>query len=79
LNGGKTSDGFDYAGPLAETVQLGNVATRLAVGQVDPRTGRMETPRLIEWDAEAMRIPNLPEAEALLTRVYRAGWEVAPA
>jgi predicted dehydrogenase len=79
LNGGKTSDGFDYAGPLAETVQLGNVATRLAVGQVDQRTGRMETPRLIEWDAEAMRIPNLPEAEALLTRVYRAGWEVAPA
>jgi dihydropyrimidine dehydrogenase (NAD+) subunit PreA len=52
---------------------------RIEPGQVDQRTGRMETPRLIEWDAEAMRIPNLPEAEALLTRVYRAGWEVAPA
>ena len=28
--GTKTSAGFDYAGPLTETVQLGNVATRMA-------------------------------------------------
>jgi hypothetical protein len=51
----------------------------LAVGQIDQRTGRMEKPKLIEWDAANMKIPNLPEAEALLTRAYRAGWEVAPA
>lgn len=79
LKGGKTSDGFHYAGPLAETVQLGNVATRLAVGQIDQRTGRMEEPKIIEWDAANLRIPNRPEAEPLLTKTYRPGWEVAPA
>lgn len=79
LKGEKTSDGFHYAGPLAETVQLGNVATRMAVGQIDQRTGRMEKPKLIEWDAANMKIPNMPEAEALLTRSYRAGWEIQPA
>jgi predicted dehydrogenase len=79
LKGEKTSDGFHYAGPLAETVQLGNVATRLAVGQIDQRTGRMEAPKLIEWDAVNFRIPNRPEAEPLLTKTYRAGWEQTPA
>ncbi|MCB1228223.1 MAG: Gfo/Idh/MocA family oxidoreductase [Verrucomicrobiales bacterium] len=79
LAGEKTSDGFHYAGPLAETVQLGNVATRLARGVMDPRIHREDTPRLIEWDAENLRIPNLPEAEKLLTKTYRPGWELAPA
>ena len=78
LKGEKTSDGFHYAGPLAETVQLGNVATRLAVGQIDQRTGRMEKPKVIEWDAANLKIPNLPEAERLLTKSYRPGWEIAP-
>ncbi len=79
FKGEKTSDGFHYAGPLAETVQLGNVATRLAVGQIDQRTGRMEEPKIIEWDAGNLRIPNRPEAEPLLTKTYREGWAVEPA
>lgn len=79
LAGEKTSDGFHYAGPLAETVQLGNVATRLARGMMDKRIGREDSPRLIEWDAKNMRIPNLPEAEKLLTKTYREGWELQPA
>jgi predicted dehydrogenase len=76
LKGEKTSDGFDYAGPLSETVQLGNVATRLAVGQIDQRTGRMEEPKVIHWDTEAFKITNLPEANALLSKSYRPGWEI---
>ena len=59
----KTSDGFHYAGPLAETVQLGNVAARF--------------PGItMEWDSKTMKIANKPEAEALLSKSYRKGFEV---
>ena len=40
----KTSDGFHYAGPLAETVQLGNVATRFAAPTIDPASTRVAAP-----------------------------------
>lgn len=63
LGGPKTTDGFDYAGPLTETVQLGNVATRVPG-------------KTLEWDASAMKFPNAPEAEKLLTKEYRKGFEV---
>jgi predicted dehydrogenase len=62
----KTTDGFHYAGPLAETVQLGNIAAR------HPGT-------TLEWDAKAMKILNKPEAEAMLTKTYRKGFEVPAA
>jgi predicted dehydrogenase len=76
----KTSDGFHYAGPLAETVQLGNVATRLAIPKIDPVTGRMEEAnKVLEWDAANLRFPNAPEADMLLTKTYRKGFEVAAA
>lgn len=65
LNGTKTTDNFDYAGPLTETVQLGNVATRV------PNV-------TLQWDAAALRIPNSPEADRLLTQKYRDGWTIAP-
>jgi hypothetical protein len=65
LAGRKTTDGFDYAGPLTETVQLGNVAARLP-GQS------------ITWDAAAFRT-NLPAADKLLTKSYRSGFEVTEA
>jgi len=65
LAGTKTTDGFDYAGPLTEAVQLGNVATR--------------SPGVtLEWNAADFRIPNHPEAERLLTKPYREGWKIEP-
>jgi hypothetical protein len=30
--------------------------------------------RRIEWDAAAMKVTNLPEANAFVTKVYRGGW-----
>jgi predicted dehydrogenase len=66
LAGKTTSDGFHYAGPLAETVQLGNVAARMPGVE-------------LKWDAEALKITNSPEANALLTKNYRPGFEVKPA
>src|SRR5262249_42943171 len=59
----KTTSHFDYAGPLTETVLLGSVAIRV------PR----ET---LEWDADALRISNSTDANSLLTKSYRKGWEV---
>ena len=76
LTGEKTSDGFHYAGPLAEAVQLGNVATRLATGPIDSRTGDPLEPKILEWDAKALRVTNLPEANPLLTKTYREGWAI---
>lgn len=53
---------FSYAGPLAEICCLGNIAKR-----ADAR---------IEWDAANMKVTNLAEANAFVTREYRKGWEV---
>ena len=65
LGGPKTTDNVDYAGPLTEAVQLGNVATRYPGVK-------------LEWDAAALRIPNYPAADKLLTKPYRDGWKIDP-
>ena len=83
-DGTKTSDGFDYAGWLSEAAQLGNIATRLPKRPVNSR-GKLSVPpdekdlNVLEWDAGNLRITNNTEAQALLTRTYRKGWEVSPA
>jgi predicted dehydrogenase len=58
--GRTTTCGFDYAGPLTETVLLGNVAYRAG--------------RPIEWDTENLKITNEPEAMKFIRREYRKGW-----
>ncbi len=55
---------FSYAAPLTEVMLLGFVALRAGQG------------RKIHYDGHNMRITNVPEANAFLTREYRAGWEV---
>ena len=60
---GQAEAGFDYSGPLTETVLLGTVALRLP-GQT------------LEWDAANMTFTNAQEANALLRRTYRDGWSV---
>jgi len=65
LAGTQTTDSFSYAGPLTEAVQLGNVATRL------PGVA-------LEWDAAGMRFAKQADADRLLTKEYRKGWEIAP-
>jgi len=51
---------FNYAGPMTETVLLGNVAVRSGTK--------------LYWDAEKMCFPNYPEADKFLHRPYREGW-----
>jgi predicted dehydrogenase len=59
----QTSAGFDYSGPLTESVLLGGVATRFHEVK-------------LEWDAAGLKFKNSPEATAILRRDYRKGWEI---
>jgi predicted dehydrogenase len=53
---------FATAGPLTETVLLGCVAMRIG--------------KKLEWDAPAMKVTNVPEANKHLNKEYRKGWEL---
>jgi predicted dehydrogenase len=53
---------FDYSARLTEMVLLSNVAVRAR--------------RRIEWDAAAMKVTNVPTANAFLTKHYRPGFGV---
>jgi predicted dehydrogenase len=64
LGGGKAkcSANFDYAGPLTESVIIGNVAAHFP-GET------------LKFDARALAFPGKPEANQYLTRLYRSGWK----
>ena len=63
LGGGKEtcSASFDYAGPLTESVLIGNIAAHFP-GEA------------LEFDAKALSFPRKKEANQYLTRDYRKGW-----
>jgi predicted dehydrogenase len=63
LGGEMTESHFVQTGPMAETIILGTVAIRV------PDT-------VLKWDPQALRITNSAEADKLLRRSYRKGWEV---
>jgi predicted dehydrogenase len=60
---GKTSTPFSYSGPLTESVLLGCLATRFPMTTLD-------------WDASALAVTNVEEANRFVRRRYREGWEV---
>jgi predicted dehydrogenase len=62
LGGTRTTAGFDYSGPLAETVLLGTVALRF------PKT-------TLKWNAAALNFSE-SEANQYIRRQYRTGWAV---
>jgi predicted dehydrogenase len=64
LGGGKQkcSANFDYAGPLTESVIIGNIAARFS-GET------------LTFDAKSLRFPSKPEADQYLSRTYRSGWK----
>ena len=49
-----------YAGPLTETVLLGNLAVWCG--------------KRVEWDAKHLKATNAPEAEPLVRPAYRKGY-----
>jgi hypothetical protein len=52
----------DYAGPLTETILLGNLAVWAG--------------KKIEWDAKNMTALNAPEVESIVRKQYRAGYSL---
>jgi predicted dehydrogenase len=60
---------FDWAGPLTETVLLGNVALRTQLRE------KLTTVKLA-WDSTKFEFTNLPEANEFLRREYREGWSI---
>lgn len=74
-----------YAGPLTETVLMGNLVLRSfnireKVKRVDPVYGEMDSyifpGRYInfEWDGANMKITNFAQANQFVKREYRKGW-----
>jgi predicted dehydrogenase len=53
---------FDWAGPLTETVLLGNVAIR--------------TGQLLDWDAIKGKVTNVPAANQYIDEAYHNGWKL---
>lgn len=60
--GQPASCSFDWAGPLAELVLVGNIAIR--------------TGKKLDWDGEDMRFANDEEANQYLRESYREGWSL---
>ena len=65
--GRKSGANFDWAGPLAEAVLLGNVPLRVQLRE------KLTLHRL-QWDSANLRFTNLEEANQFIRREYRAGW-----
>ena len=61
-DGSPTTCNFDYAAALTEAVLLGNVAYRVG--------------KKLQWDAQAMKAANCPEADKYIRTEHRAGWLV---
>jgi hypothetical protein len=69
---------FDYAGPMTETVLMGNLAIRSYMLKAKNDKGKMDffARKKLLWDGENMRITNLEEANQYVGREYRKGFEV---
>ncbi len=67
--GKKAGSNFDFAGPLAESVLLGNVALRVQLRDD-------LTLRKLLWDSAALKFTNLDEANQFVRNEYRAGWSL---
>ena len=63
LGKGTPSANFDYAGPLTEFVLLGVIANRVPG-------------KLLTWNSAELKLEGSAEANALIRRIYRKGWEV---
>jgi predicted dehydrogenase len=61
LNKSQPGANFEYSAKLTEVVLLGNLALRLG--------------RPVQWDSRNLKVTGVPEADALIKRDYRKGWE----
>jgi predicted dehydrogenase len=70
---------FDFAGPLTESVLMGNLAIRsytLRKAKADGRGFDYPGRKKLNWDGKNMKITNLDEANQFVKRDYREGWSL---
>ena len=60
---------FEWAGPLTETVLLGNIPLRNELKE-------KLSGQILKWDPELFSFTNLPEADKFLHNEYREGWSL---
>lgn len=75
--GAYTSSPFEIAGPLTETVIMGNLAVRsynYRVPNADGNGYHFPGRKELLWDGAHMKITNFDEANAFVKREYRTGW-----
>lgn len=71
---------FDFAGPLTESILMGNLAIR-SYNLRSPRKDRPNTfdypgRKKLLWDGPNMKITNFDEANQFVKREYRNGWSL---
>ena len=67
--GSPAGSSFDWAGPLTETVLLGNIAIR-------PELREKLSYQTLDFDPEKFSFPEMPEADKYLHYEYREGWSL---
>ncbi len=76
--GAYTSSPFSEAGPLTETVLMGNLAVNVYNYQEkSPNGGRANYPgrKKLLWDGEQMKMTNFELANQFIKRKYRGNWD----
>jgi hypothetical protein len=68
------SSPFEYAGPLTETILMGNLALRS--WNVKDANGKLSGRKKLLWDAANMKITNFDDANQFVKRNYRQGWSL---
>jgi hypothetical protein len=84
LGAAQTSSPFKTAGPLTESVLMGNLAIKayqfkqLKPGKTATDWAPYDYPgrTRLNWDGESMKITNYKPANAWIGRAYREGWEL---
>lgn len=85
LDGIPTSSPFSYAGPLTESVLMGNLAIKafqykvLQEGKTANDWAPFDYPgrRKLMWDGPNMRVTNYDKANEWVKGSYRKGWELS--
>jgi hypothetical protein len=69
---------FDFAGPLTESVLMGNLAIRSANLRTEKGNNKYDYigRKKLMWDGKNMKITNLDEANQFVSREYRDGWKL---
>jgi len=69
---------FDFAGPLTESILMGNLAIRSYMLRSPSNDNGYEYPgrKKLLWDGTSMKITNFDDANQFVKREYREGWSL---